>query len=62
MLTGLGVILTETLIFGRENTQEEEAWAEERGCVSMVSWELKSRLKQDIYAGIWTPLGAGRET
>jgi len=46
--------------FGRENTVEEEAWAEERGGISMPSEELKSWLKQDIDAGVWTPLGAGR--
>jgi hypothetical protein len=46
--------------FGRQNTLEEEAWAVKRARFSMASEELKSRLKQDIDAGIWTPLGAGR--
>jgi uncharacterized protein (DUF924 family) len=46
--------------FGRQNTPEEEAWAKKRAGFSMASEELNSRLKQDIDAGIWTPLGAGR--
>ncbi|KAI0132886.1 hypothetical protein BJ170DRAFT_615665 [Xylariales sp. AK1849] len=46
--------------FGRQDTPEEEAWAIKRAGNPMASDELKSRLKQDIDAGIWTPLGAGR--
>lgn len=46
--------------FGRQDTPEEEDWAQKRDGNPMASEELKSRLKQDIDAGIWTPLGAGR--
>ncbi|KAH8886075.1 hypothetical protein GQ53DRAFT_750867 [Thozetella sp. PMI_491] len=46
------------IYFGRENSPEEETWLQERD--SMPSDELKNRMKQDIEAGIWTPLGAGR--
>ncbi|KAH8201707.1 hypothetical protein TruAng_004145 [Truncatella angustata] len=46
--------------FGRQDTPEEEAWAKKRAGNPMPSEKLKSRLKQDIDAGIWTPLGAGR--
>lgn len=46
--------------FGRQDTPEEEAWDKKRAWHPMASGELKSRLKQDIDAGVWTPLGAGR--
>jgi len=46
--------------FGRQNTPEEDEWAEKRAGNPMPSEELRRRLKQDIDAGIWTPLGAGR--
>lgn len=46
--------------FGRQDTPEEEAWAKKRAGNPMASEDLKNRLKQDIDAGIWTPLGAGR--
>ncbi|CZR59354.1 uncharacterized protein PAC_09246 [Phialocephala subalpina] len=46
--------------FGRQNTPEEEEWFKKRAGNPMASEELRSRLKQDIDAGIWTPLGAGR--
>ncbi|KAH8668825.1 hypothetical protein BX600DRAFT_435342 [Xylariales sp. PMI_506] len=46
--------------FGRQDTPEEEAWANKRAGNPMASQELKNRVKQDIDAGIWTPLGAGR--
>lgn len=55
-----GRYLYRNAYFGSENTLEEGAWAEERGGVFMVSGELKDRLKEDMEAGIWTPLGAGR--
>jgi uncharacterized protein (DUF924 family) len=46
--------------FERQDTPKEEDWAKKRGRNPVASEELKSRLKQDIDAGIWTPLGAGR--
>lgn len=46
--------------FGRQNTPEEEEWFQKRAGNPMVSKELRNRLKQDIDAGIWSPLGAGR--
>lgn len=46
--------------FGRQDTPEEEAWAEKRAGNPMPSEKLRARLKVDIDAGIWTPLGAER--
>lgn len=43
--------------FGREDTAEEEEWLRETGDFARPSREVRERLRRDIEAGVWTPLG-----
>ncbi|KAK3311716.1 uncharacterized protein B0T15DRAFT_83518 [Chaetomium strumarium] len=44
--------------FGRDDTPEEEEWFERTGGFARPSPEVRERLRRDIDAGVWLPLGA----
>lgn len=48
--------------FGRENTPEEVNWLAKTNNFGAPSDEVRELIKRDIDAGVWTPLGAGRQS
>jgi hypothetical protein len=47
--------------FGRDDTPKEKEWFEKTGGFARPSEEVRERLRRDINAGVWTPLGAEKE-